>query len=144
LVNGERLTDTNHQSPITTFERKVTMLPMMMTFCGKGVAAANNYHELTALQGFTIVGVSVCAASFTGTPTGFNLDVNDDGAAVITALAANTAGTPGEWKSSAVGGANDPITVARGSNMTVDINFAGGTTPTADYTLVLWVLPSAD
>lgn len=120
------------------------MLPTMMALTGKGVAAANTYHEFTAAAGFTIAGASLCAASFTGSPTGFNVDVNDDGAAVVTALAANTAGTPGTWLSTALGGSADPIAVARGSNVTVDVNFAGGSSPTADYTLVLWLLPSAD
>lgn len=120
------------------------MLPLTLTLTGKGVPATNTYHEFTALQGMTVVGVSLCAASFTGSPTGFNVDVNDDGAAAITALAANTAGTPGEWKSTAVGGANDPIQIARGSNVTLDVNFSGGSSPTADYTVVVWYLPSAD
>lgn len=120
------------------------MLPLTMTLTGKGVPATNTYHEFTALQGMAIVGVSLCAASFTGSPTGFNVDLNDDGAAVITALAANTAGTAGEWKSTAVGGANDPIHIARGSNVTLDVNFSGGSSPTADYTIVVWYLPSAD
>jgi hypothetical protein len=120
------------------------MLPNMVALTGKGVAATNNYHEFTALTGMVVVGVSLCAASFTGTPTGFNVDLNDDGAAQLTALAANTAGTPGEWKSSALGGSADPLAIVRGSNVTVDVNFSGGTSPTADYTLVIWWLPSVE
>lgn len=120
------------------------MLPDMMALTGKGVVATNNYHKFTALQGFTVVGMSLCAAAFTGTPTGFNVDLNDDGVGVITAVAANAAGTTGEWKSSAVGGSADPVTIARGSVVTVDLNFAGGTSPTAEYTLVIYYVSSAD
>ena len=120
------------------------MLPVSMVLGGKGVAAANNYHKWTALQGVTVVGLSLCAASFTGSPTAFNVDLNDDGAGAITALAANTAGTPGEWRSTALGGTVDPVQVARGSVVSVDINFTGGTTPSADYTLVVWYLPNTD
>lgn len=120
------------------------MLPMMLVLTGKGVAATNNVHEWTALQGMTVVGASLCAAAFSGTPTGFSIDLNDDGSAALAALAANTAGTPGEWKSTAMGGTADPLFIARGSNVTVDVNFTGGTGPTADYTLALWCLPSAD
>ncbi len=120
------------------------MLPVLMTLGGKGVAAANNYHKWTALQGLTVVGLSLCAASFTGSPTGFNVDLNDDGAAVISALAANTAGTPGEWRSTAMGGSVEPVQIARGSSVSIDINFSGGTTPSADYTLLVWHLPNAD
>jgi len=120
------------------------MLPGLFALTGKGVAATNNAHEFTALTGMTVVGMSLCAAAFSGTPTGFNVDLNDDGAAAIAALAANTAGTPGEWRSTATGGSNEPVQIARGSNVTVDVNFSGGTTPTADYTLLIYYLPSAD
>ena len=44
----------------------------------------------------------------------------------------------------ATGGSNDVVNVARGSVLSIDLNFVGGTTPTADYTLVLHYLPSAD
>ena len=120
------------------------MLPNMLALAGKGVAATNNYHKFTALQGFNVVGLSLWRVALTGTPTGFNVDLNDDGVGVITALAANTAGAGGEWKSTAVGGRADPVTIARGSAVTVDINFAGGSTPTAEYTLVILYLPAAD
>jgi hypothetical protein len=119
------------------------MLPVLFALTGKGVAATNNYHKFIAQQGLTIVGLSLCAASFTGSPTAFTVDLNDDGVAAITALAANTAGTAGEWKSTAVGGANEPLAVAAGSVVSVDINFSGGTTPTADFTLAIWYLPNA-
>ncbi len=120
------------------------MLPNMLALTAKGVAATNNYHKFSALQGLTVVGMSLCPAALTGTPAGFNVDLNDDGTGVITALAANAAGTVGEWKSTAVGGSADPVTIARGSVVTVDINFAGGTSPTAEYTLIIYYLPSAD
>ncbi len=120
------------------------MLPNIMTLAAKSASANNNYHKFTALQGFTVVGMSLCPFVFSGAPAGFNVDLNDDGVGVITALAANTAGVVGEWKSTAVGGSADPVTIARGSVVSVDLNFAGGTTPTADYTLVLYCLPSAD
>lgn len=120
------------------------MLPSILTFTGKGVAATNNYHKFTALQGMTLAGVSLCAASFSGSPTGFSVDLNDDGAALIAALAANTAGTPGTWLTPATGGSNAPVTIARGSAVTVDVNFSGGSSPTADYTLVVWYYPAAD
>ncbi len=119
------------------------MLAQVLTLMGKGVAATNGQHEFTALQGMTLVGASLCAVALTGSPAGFNVDINDDGTAALAALAANTAGTPGEWRSTAMGGAAEPVLIARGSNVTVDINFTGGSSPTADYTLVLWWLASA-
>lgn len=120
------------------------MLPAQIVFTGKAVAATANYHKWAAQTGITVVGISLCAASFGGAPSGFNIDLNDDGAGVITAVAANSAGTVGEWKSTAPGGSNDVVQVARGSVLSIDINFSGGSSPNADYTLVIFYLPSAD
>jgi len=120
------------------------MLPQQLVFTGKGVPATANYHKWVALQGVTVVGITLCAASFAGSPSGFNIDLNDDGSGVITAVAANTAGTVGEWRSTATGGSNEVVHVARGSVLSVDLNFTGGSTPNADYTLVVYYLPSAD
>jgi hypothetical protein len=90
--------------------------------------------------GITIVGVTVVAEAFTGTPTGFNIDIQDDGTDVITAVAANTAATPGEWLSTHLGGTNTPVAVAAGSKVEVDINLTAGTSPTADYDVTIFAL----
>lgn len=58
----------------------------------------------------------------------------------ITAIAANTAKTVGTWVSKHFGGSNAPVHLARDSVLDVDINLTGGSTPTADYTIVLWAL----
>lgn len=120
------------------------MLPQQIVFTGKAVPATSNYHKWVAINGMTVVGATLCAAAFTGSPTGFNIDLNDDGTGVITALAANTAGTVAEWRTTATGGSNEVVHVARGSLLSVDINLAGGTTPSVEYTLVISYLPSAD
>lgn len=93
-----------------------------------------------ALEAMTIVGVSLCAEAFTGTPTGFNIDIQDDAADVITAVAADTAQTPGTWLSVHMGGTEDPVYIAAGSEVEVDVNLAGGTSPTADFTLLIYYL----
>ena len=120
------------------------MLPQQLVFTGKSVPATANYHKWVALNGMTIVGITLCAATLTGAPSGFNIDLNDDGTGVISTVSANTAGTVGEWRSTATGGVNDAVQVARGSLLSVDLNFSGGSTPSADYTLVIHYLPSAD
>ena len=78
--------------------------------------------------------------AFTGTPTGFNVDVNVGETAAVKALAANTAGTAGEWKAGHLGGSKVAVAIAAGDAVTVDVNLAGGTTPTADYDVHLWLL----
>jgi hypothetical protein len=110
------------------------------TLSNQGQAAANNVHNLQLLQEVTIVGVTLCAEAFTGSPSGFNVDINDDGVGVITAVAANTAGTPGNWKSTHFGGSNTPVHVEKDSKLSVDVNFSGGSSPTADYEVTIWAL----
>jgi hypothetical protein len=104
---------------------------------------ADGVIEFEALEDMTIVGVSLCAEAFTGTPSGFNVDVQDDGSDVITGVAANTAGTPGTWKTPHVGGSEAPVHVAAGSSVEVDVNLSGGSSPTADFTLLIYYLAGA-
>jgi hypothetical protein len=113
------------------------LVPMVFTV--EGQDAANGVHEFDVPVGITILGVSLCAEAFTGTPTGFNIDIQDDGSDVITAVAANTAGTPGTWCTPALGGSQTPVHIAAGSDVEIDVNFSGGSSPTADYTIVLYV-----
>jgi hypothetical protein len=116
------------------------MLERLVTFCFDAQAQgdADGVHVFQALRGFTLVGASLCAEALTGTPTAFDVDVQDDGSDVITALAAHTAGTPGTWLSTALGGSNDPVHVAADSTVEIDVNFTGGSSPTADYHVQLW------
>jgi hypothetical protein len=115
---------------------------MMFTLCFSAQAqvTANGVHGVKVPFGMTIVGVSLWPEAFTGTPTGFNVDIQVAAADVITAVAANTAGTPGEWKSTHLGGTNTPVAVAAGSVVEVDVNLTAGTTPTADYEVVIFAL----
>ena len=53
---------------------------------------------------------------------GCTLDVHDDGAAIITALACAVKATPGEWISTHCGGTQTPVAIAAGSEMTMDLN----------------------
>lgn len=104
------------------------------------IAATSSVVDFSALEAMTIVGVSVCATVFTGTPTGFDIDIQDDGTDVITAIAAATALTPGTWKSVHMGGTEAPVVIAAGSEVEIDWNFTGGTAPTAAGDVVIWYL----
>ena len=96
-----------------------------------------------ALEAMTIVGVSLEATVFTGTPTGFTVDIQDDGTDVIAAITANTALTPGVWQSVHMGGTNAPVHIAAGSEVEVDLNLTGGSSPTAAFTLLIYYLAGA-
>ena len=113
---------------------------LTFSFSAQAQSTANGVHTVKVPCGITIVGVTVCAEAFTGSPTGFNIDIQDDTADVITAVAANSAGTPGEWKSTHFGGSNAPVVVAAGSVVEVDVNLVAGSSPTADYDVTLYAL----
>lgn len=68
---------------------------------------------------------------------GLTVDLNDDGTGVIEALACATAATPGRWRSTHVGGTNDPVHIAAGSLCSLDANAAAADT---DICVTLWCL----
>jgi hypothetical protein len=115
----------------------------VLSFTVEAQEDADGVIEFEALEDMTIVGVSLCAEAFTGSPTGFDVDIQDDGSDVIAAVEANTAGTPGTWKSTHMGGTNSPVRVAAGSSVEVDVNLSGGSSPTADFTLLVYYLGGA-
>jgi len=107
------------------------------------LADADSVVAFQALEAMTIVGASLCATVFTGSPTGFTVDIQDDTADVITAITADTALTPGTWLTPHMGGTETPVTIAAGSVVEVDLNLTGGTTPTAEFDLVIYYLAGA-
>jgi len=115
----------------------------VMSFSKSPLIDTDGVIDFSALEDMTIVGVSLCATVFTGTPTGFTVDIQDDGTDVIAAITANTALTPGTWKSVHMGGTEAAVHIAAGSEVEVDMNLTGGTTPTAEFTLVIWYLGGA-
>jgi hypothetical protein len=52
------------------------------------------------------------------------MDINDDGVAIVSAMACATKAAPGEWISTHAGGTETPVTIAAGSEMTLDFNAA--------------------
>ncbi len=114
-----------------------------LTFTAQAQGDADGVHQFQPPRGLTIVGVDVVAEAFTGSPTGFDIDIQDDGTDVITAVSADTAGTVGTWRSKHFGGSNDRVHIDADSTVDIDINLTGGTSPTADYTIVLYALLGA-
>jgi hypothetical protein len=113
---------------------------MCVGFSSQAQGDADGVHGFKAPVGLTLVGVTVYPEAFSGTPTGFNVDVNVGETEVVKALAANTAGASGEWKTGHFGGTNLPVAIAAGDEVKVDVNLAGGTSPTADYDVHLLML----
>jgi len=115
----------------------------VISFHHEAIADTDSVIDFSALEAMTIVCVSLCASVFTGTPTGFDIDIQDDGTDVITAIAANTALTPGTWKTAHMGGTETPVTIAAGSEVEIDVNLTGGSSPTAKFDVVIWYLAGA-
>lgn len=113
---------------------------MCVGFSSQAQGDADAVHGFKAPVGLTLVGVTVYPEAFSGAPTGFNVDVNVGETEAVKALAASTAGASGEWKTGHFGGTNAPVAIAAGDEVTVDVNLAGGTTPTADYDVHLFLL----
>jgi hypothetical protein len=112
----------------------------IISFQVAALADADSVVDFEALEDMTIVGVSLCATVFTGSPTGFTIDIQDDGTGVITAITADTALTPGTWRTPHMGGTETPVTIAAGSEVEIDLNLSGGSTPTATFTVVIYYL----
>jgi hypothetical protein len=108
-----------------------------LVFTAEAQADADGVFEFDVPVGMSILGASLCAEAFTGTPTAFTVDIQDDGTDVISAVTASTAGTPGTWYTQALGGTEDVVRVAAGSDVEVDLNLDSDT---ADFTLILYVV----
>ncbi|MCO5214335.1 MAG: hypothetical protein M9936_31935 [Caldilinea sp.] len=106
-----------------------------------GQADADAVRTIQFPFGVMITAVTVQPDAFTGTPTGFTVDLNVDGDATdVAALAANTAGTVVHWLSRHHQGDDEVIRVAKNTDVTLDVNLAGGTTPTVDGIVTLWFI----
>ncbi len=113
---------------------------LSVCFSAQAQGDADAVHGFVPPVGMTLVGVTLYPEAFSGEPTGFNIDLNVGESEAVKALAANTAGTAGAWKARHFGGTNTAVALAAGDAVTLDVNLAGGTTPTADYDVVLWLL----
>ena len=86
-----------------------------------GVTLGDGFNIFYAPCDLTIVYVTVAPSADDADLT---LDINDDAAGVIEAIACADQNVPGTWKSTHMGGTNDPVTIAAGSKVTLDINDA--------------------
>ena len=106
-----------------------------------GQADADAARTIQFPFGVMITAVTVQPDAFSGTPTGFSVDLNVDGDATdVAALAASTAGTAVHWLSRHHQGDDEVIRVAKNTDVTLDVNLAGGTTPTVDGIVTLWLI----
>lgn len=89
------------------------------------VTLGNGSAALTVPVGMTIVAVVVNPSV---NDSGLTIDIQDDTADIITAIACATFGTPGTWISTALGGTQTPVYVAADSILEMDVNNAAANT----------------
>jgi len=102
-----------------------------------GVTLGALFRYITTDVPLTIIGVS-CSPS--ADDADLTIDINDDGSAAIDAIVCATKATPGTWKSTHLGGAQAPVSVAAGSVLSFDANSAASGTRVA---VVIYALPGA-
>ena len=92
-----------------------------------GVTPGDDFLYHTLPCDFTIIFVSAAPLADDADLT---LDINSstDGDGQIAALACADADVPGTWKSTAMGGTNDPVTLSAGSKISYDFNGAAANT----------------
>jgi hypothetical protein len=117
--------------------------PTAITFTLEAQAAANGVAGFKMPKAGTLVGVSLMAEALTGSPTNVAIDVNGGAAGsteLIAAAVTLTAAGYGEYLCKHLGGTNSNQALADGDLINVDVVFSGGTSPTVDCTIVLWIL----
>jgi len=90
-----------------------------------GVTLGDNYRYFTVPSDLTIVYVT---ASPNADDTDLTIDINDDGAAAIAAVAASDQDVPGRWISTHFGGTQTPVRIAADSKVSFDANDAAANT----------------
>ena len=86
-----------------------------------GVTLGDNFRYFTTDVPLEIVGVC-CSPS--ANDADLTIDINDDGSAAIAAISCAVKATPGTWKSTHLGGAQTPVSIAAGSKISFDANDA--------------------
>jgi len=110
-----------------------------------GVSATDAAANVKVPFNVTPVGASICLDKVSGSPTDVLVDFNDDGTEIAgfgsISLGA-TAGAGAQVKTPHLGGAVAvPAQIAKDSVISMDLKFTDGTSPKANVTGVLWVLP---
>ena len=101
------------------------LVPLSISAGQTGQTLGDNFEYHLALKDLTVVGIEV---SPTTDDSGMTFDLNDDGTGVITGVSCADADSPGSWKSTAMGGSEDPVHIAAGSIYSYDVNNAAEST----------------
>ncbi len=90
-----------------------------------GVTLGADYHSFITPCDMTILYVDAAPSVNDADAT---IDIEDDGTAVIESVSCAVLATPGTWKSTAMGGANDPVVIAAGSVVSLTATDAAANT----------------
>jgi len=93
---------------------RLVVIDLPVVFPGASSALGANYAYFYAPCDLTVVYVTAAPSV---DDTGLTLAINDDGSAIFTAMACADKDVPGTWKTTHMGGSNDPVTIAAGSKV---------------------------
>lgn len=110
---------------------------MVFTDGEVGVTLGALYRYFHVFSDITIVAV---AASPSADDADATIDINDDGTVAIAAVTCDDKEIPGTWKSTHIGGTNDPVTISRDSVVSLDANSAASGTR---IMVQIWYLPGS-
>lgn len=85
-----------------------------------------------------LVGVSVEGSGATGSPTGGAVSVTEETLDEIASVTMSS--WRGDWLSHHLGGAASPVPLNAGASLGVRLYLNGGTTPTLNLTVSLWMV----
>lgn len=106
-------------------DERLVCIDLPAVYPGAAAALGADYAVFYAPCDLTIVYVSVAPSVDDADVT---LDIEDDGTAVISGIAAAVAATPGTWKAKGYGGSETPVRIAAGSKISLTAaNTANGT-----------------
>ena len=103
---------------------RLVVINFPVVYPGASAALGSDYATFVAPMDLELV--YACAAP-SADDSGGTLDIEDDGTAIVDDLDVSDADTPGEWKSTHVGGSNTPVRIAAGSKISLTAaNLANG------------------
>jgi len=113
---------------------RLLSIPIKMVNPVEGAALGALDYYINVPFDCTIVYVSLGSDT---DDSGLTVDINDDASGVITAIDCADKEDPGEWISTHFGGAETPVVVEAGSELSFDANAAANASTIGGYMLVL-------
>jgi len=114
------------------------LIPIVLTL--QAQQAADKVHGTVLPFGGTLVGISAFVGALGGSPTNVKFDLMQGATELIVDIFTLTAAGGSTYKTTHFGGTNTPIALTKDANLSIDVKFTGGSTPSVTGDLTLWIL----